>query len=243
MKLEITQLEKAYNKQKVLKNINLSIPEAQSLALLGPSGSGKSTLLRILAGLESPTCGRVNFDGVPLIFEEKQLRQHRLKLGILFQSWNLFPHLTALENISLPLYRVHGYSKEDADSQAMTLLNRFELAKHAHKKPAELSGGQCQRVAIIRAIAIQPSMLLFDEPTSALDPLMTSEVLDLIVELKKEGKQFIIVTHHISFARKICDWILFLSEGKVLDSKPTSQFFDHPASPEIQYYLEQVLKY
>lgn len=243
MKLEIFALTKKFNGHAALKNIFLNVPSAQALALLGPSGSGKSTLLRVVAGLIYPTNGEIRIDDKALIFEENALREYRLKLGILFQAFNLFPHLTALENISLPLYRVHGYSEEEADAIGMDLLKRFDMQKHANKKPWQLSGGQCQRVAIIRAIAIQPHYLFFDEPTSALDPLMTAEVLDLIAELKKEGRNLIIATHHLTFAKKICDWTVFLDDGRIVESKSTPEFFQNPESSEVKSYLSQVLKY
>lgn len=243
MKLEINQLKKTYGTNQALKKIDLLIPEAQAIALIGSSGSGKSTLLRILAGLEHPSKGNVFFDDNPLVFDEKALLAHRLKLGILFQSWNLFPHLTALENIVLPLCQVRGYPKEAAETYGLELLTRFSMQQHAHKKPRQLSGGQSQRVAIIRAIATKPQLLLFDEPTSALDPLMTSEVLDLIVDQKNEGHHLIIATHHLSFAKKICDWTVFMSEGKVVESNATQAVFDTPRSAEVKLYLDKILKY
>lgn len=243
MKLDVLALTKNFNGQSALKNINLAIPSAKAIALIGPSGSGKSTLLRMIAGLVYPTHGEIYINDEPMIFNEKALRQYRLKLGILFQAYNLFPHLTALENISLPLYRVHGYSEEQANSLGINLLERFGMQNHAKKKPWQLSGGQCQRVAIIRAIAIQPQFLIFDEPTSALDPLMTAEVLDLIAELKNEGRNLVIATHHLTFAKKVCDWIVFLDEGKLIESKKSTEFFHNPESEEAKSYLSKVLKY
>jgi len=243
MKLEIKNLKKKFGSHRALKEIDLLIPKSQSIALIGPSGSGKSTLLRILAGLEYPSEGQILFDDTPLIFQEKALQAHRLKLGILFQSWNLFPHLTALENIVLPLIQVRGYSKDAAETYGLELLTRFAMQQNAHKKPSQLSGGQSQRVAIIRAIATKPQLLLFDEPTSALDPLMTAEVLDLIVDQKNEGHHLIIATHYLSFAKKICDWSVFMSEGKVIESNATQVLFENPRKEEVKIYLEKILKY
>lgn len=242
MKLEVKGLDKSFGTHKILSHINLKIPN-QAIALIGPSGSGKSTLLKILAGLECPDKGSVIMDNEEMVFEEKALRQHRLKVGIVFQSWNLFPHLTALNNISLPLHCVHGYSKQEAEALSFDLLKRFDMASSSNKKPSQLSGGQNQRVAIIRAIAKRPKILLFDEPTSALDPLMTSEVLDLITELKQEGSVFVIATHHLSFAQKISDWTVFLSGGKVIESNQTSLLFKNPQNAEVKFYFDQVLKY
>lgn len=243
MKLDIENLTKKFGTQHVLCNINLHIPETRSIAFVGPSGGGKSTLLRTIAGLEVPSYGTIKINDQPLQYDEDALRAYRKQIGIVFQSWNLFPHLTALENICLPLVHVHGYSQEKAEATGLALLGRFDMTKHADKKPSALSGGQNQRVAIIRAIAIHPRLLLFDEPTSALDPLMTSEVLDLITELKQEGTDFIIVTHHISFAEKISDWCVFLKDGKVVESASTKEFFTKAKSKDVQAYIHQVLKY
>lgn len=243
MNLEILDLKKSFGGHCILKDLTFSITDAQAIGIVGPSGSGKSTLLRILAGLENPTSGSIYLDGEKMVFEEKNLRQHRLHMGIVFQTFNLFPHLTALENICLPLVKVHNQPKEEAENIAMTLLKKFDMAKHALKRPGSLSGGQSQRVAIIRAIATKPKILFLDEPTSALDPYMTVEVLDQILELKQEMGKLILVTHHLQFAKKATDWILFLEEGKACEIAPTSLFFEHPKSSKVQKYLNTVLKY
>ncbi len=243
MKLEIHQLTKKFGTQRAISSLDLNLPEFHTLALIGPSGGGKSTLLRLIAGLEHPDSGWIAFDDAPIVFEETALLKHRRKLGIVFQSWNLFPHLTALENICLPLFRVHGLSREEAEARSFELLKRFELDKHAHKKPFALSGGQAQRVALIRAVAPQPKILLLDEPTSALDPLMSAEVLELVLELKVEGRHFILATHHLNFAKKIADWIVFIAEGNVLESGAPSQVFDHPRSTLAKQYMTKVLAY
>ncbi|MFI5343492.1 MAG: amino acid ABC transporter ATP-binding protein [Chlamydiales bacterium] len=243
MKLEIEGVTKFFDAQQAIALLNLTISECRTLVLIGPSGSGKSTLMRLMAGLEYPDSGSIAFDGQPIVFEEKALMKHRRSLGIVFQSWNLFPHLTALENIVLPLYRVHGLSKEEAEERSLDLLKRFDLAKHAHKKPFSLSGGQVQRVALIRAIAGQPKMLMLDEPTSALDPLMTAEVLELIVELRNEGRNLIFVTHHLPFAKKIADYILFIAEGKVLEKGSVEEVFENPKSALAKQYMSTILAY
>lgn len=243
MNLEIHNLTKTYGLHQAISSLDLSLSDCQTLVLIGPSGSGKSTLLRLMAGLEYPDGGWIAFDGKKIVFEEKALREHRRSLGIVFQSWNLFPHLTALENIVLPLTQVHGFNQEEAETQSLALLKRFDLEPHAHKKPFALSGGQAQRVALIRAVAGQPTMLMLDEPTSALDPLMTAEVLELILELKKERRQLILVTHHLHFARKIADQILFIAEGKILEKGSVSQVFDHPQSPLVKHYMSKILAF
>jgi polar amino acid transport system ATP-binding protein len=243
MKLDITSLNKTLGNHKALKDVNVNIPDFKVLVLIGNSGGGKSTLLKIIGGLENPDSGSIYLDDVPIVYTEKELLIHRRKLGMVFQSWNLFPHLTAIDNITLPLYRVHGMKLEEAKVVGHELLKRFSMEKHAYKKPYELSGGQCQRVAIVRAMAARPKLLLLDEPTSALDPLMAAEVFDLIVELKNEGCNLVIVTHQLAFAEKIADWILFLSEGKVLASEKTEVMFKGQTSPIIKNYLDKVRYY
>jgi polar amino acid transport system ATP-binding protein len=213
------------------------------MALIGPSGSGKTTLLRILAGLETPDTGEVQVNGERISFSEPALLRYRRTVGVVFQAFNLFPHLTALENITLPLEKVHEHSEKDARELAMQLLRRFQLEVHAHKKPAGLSGGQRQRVAIARAIAIKPRLVLFDEPTSALDPEMTAEVLDTIEQLHEEGTDLVLVTHEMGFARMAADRTAFLSEGRILEFGQTTTVFDAPKTEECKRFLGTVLKY
>lgn len=243
MKLKITGLKKLFGRQQAIIGLDLIVPECQTLVLIGPSGSGKSTLLRLMAGLEYPNSGTIAFDDMPIVFEEKALLEYRRSLGIVFQSWNLFPHLTALENIVLPLYRVQGLSRHEAEERSYHLLKRFSLDKHAHKKPYALSGGQAQRVALIRAVAGQPKLLLLDEPTSALDPLMTAEVLELVLELKNEGRNIILVTHHLNFAKQLAERVLFLSEGHLLEHGTAEEVFNHPSSLLAKQYMASVIKY
>lgn len=230
MKLHVENLSKTYAGQRVLGGISLEFEEVQTLALIGPSGGGKSTLLRILAGLEYPDDNgcQVEIDGEPMVFEEKALARHRRSVGTVFQSFNLFPHLTALQNVTLPLEKVHRLSRADARATAMETLERFRLAQHSHKKPAELSGGQRQRVAIARAIAIKPRLLFLDEPTSALDPEMTRGVLEMIEALREEGRDFVLVTHEMEFARRVSDQVAVLAEGAIVERGPSAQVFADP---------------
>lgn len=243
MNLEIENLKKYFGKQQSIDIDYLFVKDTKTLVLIGPSGGGKSTLLKLIAGLHIPDSGSIAVDNQKILYEEKKLIEYRRKIGVVFQSWNLFPHLTALENIVLPLQHVQGKSKEEAIATSLKLLKQFDLDKHADKKPYALSGGQVQRVALIRAIAIQPTLLLLDEPTSALDPLMTSEVLDLILELKNEKRDLILVTHQLQFAKRIADRILFISEGHVLENGTSEEVFDNPSSPQAKNYMSKVLTY
>jgi polar amino acid transport system ATP-binding protein len=243
MQLELTDIHKSFAGQPALNGITISIPRFHALALIGPSGGGKSTLLRIIAGLEVLDRGTVIINGTPLPTDTEQLRRHRSGIGTVFQSFNLFPHLTALENIVLPLVQVHGYVREQALEYADQLLERFQLRAHGHKHPAQLSGGQQQRIAIARAVAIKPHFLLFDEPTSALDPEMTSEVLDFIAELRAEGRDLIIVTHNMGFARQVADQCLFLADGRLVESGPAAAVFADPQNLLVRNFFAKVLRY
>jgi polar amino acid transport system ATP-binding protein len=222
----------------VLDGLSLSTGDIGTLVLIGPSGGGKSTLLRILAGLDTPTSGHVVFDGQPLPHDEVGLQSYRRTVGTVFQAYNLFPHLTALENLLLPLIHVHGLTPEQARERVRAPLERFRLAEHAHKRPAELSGGQKQRIAILRALVVQPRRLFFDEPTSALDPEMRAEVLEMISEVRAEGGQFILVTHEMAFARRVADEVAFVADGRILAASPAAPFFDAPADPTIRRFLD-----
>jgi polar amino acid transport system ATP-binding protein len=243
MRLDLYGLEKWFGRQAALQGITGSITDFKALAIIGPSGGGKTTLLRLIAGLEIPDRGGLAVDGEELLFSREALRRHRQGIGMVFQAFNLFPHLTALENITLPLEKVHGYDPAEAREHAMGLLHRFQLTPHAAKKPAELSGGQQQRVAIVRAIAIKPRFMLFDEPTSALDPEMTAEVLEIIEELRHEGRDLIMATHHIGFARQVADYCLFVSDGAIAEAGPVSELFNRPRTAALRNFLAKVLKY
>lgn len=222
----------------VLDHLSLDTGDIKSLVFIGPSGGGKSTLLRILAGLDIPTSGRVAFDGEPVPVDEPSLERYRRTVGTVFQAYNLFPHLTALDNLLLPLVHVHGLSEREAKERVRLPLERFRLAEHAHKRPAELSGGQKQRIAILRALVVRPRRLFFDEPTSALDPEMRSEVLDMIAEVKAEGVEFILVTHEMAFAHRVADEVAFIADGRVTTSGPAATFFDQPTDPAVQRFLD-----
>jgi len=243
MQLVLNALSKSFGGHRVLDDLAADFGELRSLALIGPSGGGKSTLLRIIAGLEVPDSGGFTLNGGAVHFDEAALREHRRHLGVVFQAFNLFPHLTALANITLPLEKVHGLPPSEAERIARESLRRFGLADHAHKKPAELSGGQKQRVAIARAIAIKPRLLLFDEPTSALDPEMTAEVLAVIEELKNEGRDFLLVTHEMGFARHVADRVAFLAEGRIVEHAPAEELFTKPQSQQCRDFLARILRY
>lgn len=243
MNIVLDQVSKAFTTQKVLVGVTFDVTFEHTLALVGPSGGGKSTLLRLLAGLERADSGEIRIDGEVLPTSEEGLRIYRKKIGIVFQAYNLFPHLTALENIVLPLVNVHKIPQREANERANELLKRLQLADHAHKQPALLSGGQCQRVAIARALAIDPHFLLLDEPTSALDPEMTAEVLDVIAELRESGKPIVLVTHEMGFAQRSAGVIAFVADGSIGECAPPAEFFDTPKSPNARRFLDKVLKY
>ena len=243
MRLEFRAIGKAFGELQALRDVTLDVAEFQSLAIIGPSGGGKTTLLRIIAGLETPETGQLSIDGQRLDFSEASLLLHRRSIGTVFQAYNLFPHLTARQNVMLPLVKVHGVPAGEAREIVDSLFERFQLSAHADRHPAELSGGQQQRVAIVRAIAIKPRFLIFDEPTSALDPEMTAEVLDFIAELRADGRNLIIVTHNMGFAREVSDHCLFIADGRVLEEGRSSELFSRPQSPLLVNFLAKVLRY
>ncbi len=243
MKVKFQDLSKQYEPgQIILKPMDFE-DEVHTLAIIGPSGGGKSTLLRILGGLIAPTDGRLWIDGEEIIQNETALLQYRKKIGFVFQQGGLFRHMSARDNIAVPLEQVHGYSHAASCERAMELLERFGLKEDYNKKPAALSGGQQQRVAIARAVAARPKLLLLDEPTSALDPEYTTEVLDVIRELKEEGMRFIIVTHEMGFARHACDKAAFLCEGSLMEYGESAQLFAHPQTEQLKRFLGKLLEW
>jgi polar amino acid transport system ATP-binding protein len=243
MRLKAIDLCKSFGQQVVLENVNLDLDQVRTLALIGPSGGGKSTLLRIIAGLEIPDSGTLYLNDREIIYRETELMAHRRTVGTVFQAYNLFPHLTALQNITLPLEKVHQYKAVDARQVAEDILERFGLSEHGQKPPAQLSGGQRQRVAIARAISIKPKLLLFDEPTSALDPEMTAEVLEVIEELREEGRDLVLVTHQMGFAHRVADQIALLSGGQIIECGPPSEVLDNPRSEVARQFLAKIFKY
>lgn len=237
MNLKIINLTKSFNGELVLNNLNLDIKNVQSLAIIGPSGGGKTTLLRIIAGLEKPDSGEVIVNGKAIPSTEEALNEYRKTVGMVFQSFNLFPHMTAFENISIPLEKVYHLSKSDAAIKTNGLLDKFGLKEHKNKLPGQLSGGQRQRVAIARALSIDPQFLLLDEPTSALDPSLTKSVIRTIEQLREAEKELILVTHEISFAKKACDYFIFIQNGVIADHGRDDVFFSEDVSDILSQFL------
>lgn len=243
MKIEFQGLTKQYDEEHVvLRQMDFS-DDIHTLAIIGPSGGGKSTLLRILGGLLLPTAGRVSVDGEEVPTDEKALQAYRRKLGFVFQQGGLFRHMSAVENIALPLEKVHGYGRDEALRRAEELLERFGLGADGRKKPGALPGGQQQRVAIARAVAARPRLLLLDEPTSALDPEYTNEVLDVIRELKDDGMDFVIITHEMGFARHACEKALFLCDGSLMEYGDSAALFEHPKTSQLERFLSRLLEW
>lgn len=239
--IEVKGLTKHFGKQEVLKGISTSVNKGEVVVVIGPSGSGKSTFLRCLNLLETPTSGEIVFDGETLTAKGTDINKLRARMGMVFQHFNLFPHLKIIDNITLAPIKLRGLSKEQARENALSLLRRIGLEHKADSYPAQLSGGQKQRIAIVRALAMQPSVMLFDEPTSALDPEMVGEVLDVMKELAKEGMTMVVVTHEMGFAREVGDRVLFMDGGLILEDAPPSQLFSNPQHPRTRDFLRKVL--
>jgi len=237
----VDNVQKHYGEFQALTDINLTVNAGEVVVVIGPSGSGKSTLCRTINRLETITSGTISIDGKALPAEGKGLAHLRADVGMVFQSFNLFAHLTILENITLGPIKVRGLKKADAEKEAMILLERVGVAQQASKLPAQLSGGQQQRVAIARALAMQPKVMLFDEPTSALDPEMINEVLDVMVELAHEGMTMIVVTHEMGFARKAADRVVFMADGRIVEEATPEEFFTHPKSDRAKDFLSKLL--
>ena len=242
MKLQIESVSKRYGEQHALRAFSLSVDNARCVALIGPSGGGKSTCLRLLAGLETPDSGSIQINGNTLELDESLLLAYRKRVGVVFQSYNLFPHLDALTNVALPLEKVHGYERDAAVAKALDALERFQLSDHRHKKPAELSGGQNQRVAIARALAPDPDLIFLDEPTSALDPEMTVEVLDAIDQLIAADKDLVIATHQMGFAKRAADRIALIAEGALVETGSAKQLIEDPQTPRARKFLGACLE-
>jgi glutamate transport system ATP-binding protein len=239
--VEVRDVRKAFGTFEALRGVDLDIARGEKVALVGASGSGKSTLCRCINRLETITSGTITFDGQPLPQEGKALAELRAQVGMVFQAFNLFPHFTALENVTLAPMRVRKVAKADADAEARELLARVGLSDKADNYPAELSGGQQQRVAIARALAMHPQLMLFDEPTSALDPEMISEVLDVMSELAQAGMTMLVVTHEMGFARHACDRVCFMDAGQIVEQNSPAEFFDTPQTDRAKDFLSKLL--
>ncbi len=227
----------------VLKDIDLTVARGEVVVVIGPSGSGKSTLCRTINRLETIDSGTITVDGQPLPAEGKQLAQLRSRVGMVFQSFNLFAHKTVLENVTLGPVKVKGVKKADADARGRELLERVGISTQAGKYPAQLSGGQQQRVAIARALAMDPTVMLFDEPTSALDPEMINEVLDVMTSLARDGMTMIVVTHEMGFARRAADRVVFMDDGRIVEQATPERFFTDAQSPRAQDFLSKILSH
>ena len=247
--IQVTELQKHFkgtqqsqdDKIRALDGVSAQIHRGEVVVVIGPSGSGKSTFLRCLNLLELPTGGQILFDGADITDKNCNINLHRQKMGMVFQHFNLFPHMTILKNMTIAPMQLLHKSKEGAEKTALELLSRVGLADRANAYPSQLSGGQKQRVAIVRALAMQPEVMLFDEPTSALDPEMVGEVLEVMKELANSGMTMVVVTHEMGFAREVADRVLFMADGKLIEEGTPEEIFSHPKSPRLQDFLAKVL--
>ena len=239
--IDVVNLEKHFGGENVLNGINVTINKGDVVCVIGPSGSGKSTFLRCLNMLEKPTGGSIIFEGDNLMDKHIDLNAHRQKMGMVFQQFNLFPHMTIMENLTTAPMLLKKLSKDAAQKKALELLERVGLADRAADRPSQLSGGQQQRVAICRALCMEPDVMLFDEPTSALDPEMVGEVLDVMKELARDGMTMVVVTHEMGFAREVSNRVLFLDGGIIAEEGTPEEIFNHPQSERLQSFLAKVL--
>lgn len=239
--IRIRNLYKSFGHVHALRGVNLEVARGEVVVIIGPSGSGKSTLLRCINHLETPTSGEVIVDGVSITDRRTNLNALRAEVGMVFQSFNLFPHLTALENIALAQRVVRKRSRQEAEEIARSLLAKVGIPEKANAYPGQLSGGQQQRVAIARALAMQPKIMLFDEPTSALDPEMIKEVLDVMLDLAREGMTMVVVSHEMGFARNAANRIVFMDEGQIIEEAPPNQLFANPRQERTRLFLSKIL--
>ena len=239
--IRVNNLHKSFEKNEVLKGINEHIEKGEVVVVIGPSGSGKSTFLRCLNLLEEPTSGKIVFEGNDITDKKVDINKIREKMGMVFQQFNLFPHKTVLQNLTIAPIKVKGLSKSEAEKKAMGLLDRVGLSNKATAYPSSLSGGQKQRIAIARALAMEPDVMLFDEPTSALDPEMVGEVLSVMKDLAKEGMTMVVVTHEMGFAREVGDRILFMDNGNIVEQGTPEEIFSNPKNPRTIDFLSKVL--
>lgn len=238
--IELRHVDKHYGDLHVLKDVNLTVHKGEVLVVVGPSGSGKSTMCRTINRLETIDSGEILIEGEPLPQEGRELTRMRAELGMVFQSFNLFAHMSILQNVTLGPIEVLGMKKDEAEARAMELLARVGVAEQAAKSPAQLSGGQQQRAAIARSLAMHPKAMMFDEPTSALDPEMINEVLDVMVELARGGMTMVVVTHEMNFARRVADRVVFMADGQIVEEGTPAEFFDHPKTQRAHDFLDSI---
>lgn len=241
--IKIQNLNKWYGGFQVLKDINLDVSSKEKIVICGPSGSGKSTLIRCINALETHQQGSIEVNGTILSENPSAISEVRKEVGMVFQQFNLFPHLTILQNLTLAPHWVQHCNKNEAEERAMYYLERVHIPEQANKYPGQLSGGQQQRVAIARSLCMKPKVMLFDEPTSALDPEMISEVLEVMVELAEEGMTMLVVTHEMGFARKVADYVVFMDAGEIVEKNDPETFFNHPKSERTQLFLKQIINH
>ena len=239
--IRVCDLKKAFGEVDVLKGINIEIKKGEVVVIIGPSGCGKSTFLRTLNLLEEPTGGHIYFKDVDITDENTNINLHRRKMGMVFQQFNLFPHMTILKNMTIAPMKLLGLSKQDAEDRAIKMLEKVGLADRADSYPSQLSGGQKQRVAIVRALCMEPEVMLFDEPTSALDPEMVGEVLSVIKDLAKDGMTMAVVTHEMGFAKEVADRVIFIEDGVIMEEGTPEEIFGNPKSPRLRDFLSKVL--
>ena len=241
--IEATHLDKFYGEFHALKDVNLTVHQGEKMVICGPSGSGKSTLIRCFNGLEWHNSGQLVIDGIEVHEHAKEIRGLRQEVGMVFQQFNLFPHLTVLENLTIGPMKVRKINQAQAEETARKYLERVHIPEQADKYPAQLSGGQQQRVAIARSLCMETRIMLFDEPTSALDPEMINEVLDVMVELAGSGMTMVVVTHEMGFARKVADTMVFMESGQIVEISPPQKFFTNPESERCRMFLDQILEH
>ena len=239
--IEVKDLSKSFGEKKILKNISVDIREGDVVCVVGPSGSGKSTFLRCLNRLEEPTDGHIFFEGVDICDKSTNIDKHRQKMGMVFQQFNLFPHMTILQNLTIAPMRLQGKSKKEAEEYALEMLEKVGLKDRANTYPSALSGGQQQRIAIVRALCMKPDVMLFDEPTSALDPEMVGEVLNVMKDLASQKMTMVVVTHEMGFAREVSTRVMFLDNGDFVEENTPEEFFTHPKNERLQTFLSKVL--
>jgi len=241
--IQLSGVNKWFGDVQVLRDVDLTVQQGERMVICGPSGSGKSTLIRCINRLEHHDSGSIAVDGLTLDEDTEHVAAIRREVGMVFQSFNLFPHLSVLENCALPQIRVRGTPRAEAEAKAMEYLRRVQIPEQAHKFPGQLSGGQQQRVAIARSLCMEPKVMLFDEPTSALDPEMIKEVLDVIIDLAQSGMTMICVTHEMGFAKKVADTVVFMDGGRIVEQAPPGELFNNPKSDRTKKFLSQILSH